>query len=147
MSYSDLEQLLLKAARVSLRLDATEGRVLAQAVEASKAFFQDKGRRFVHTAAGLPLLCSYSNDGTPIKARKHVVARAGGVRVRRHGGASHEYLVQRLFLAYRSGGQMFMDTVLTEPTPLVRGKALPELFNCGRTLFPMIRALGHPGIV
>ena len=95
----------------------------------------------------MPVLRSHSSDGTPVKTKKAFTQRLDSEhRARRQGAASHEYLVQRLFLAFRSGEEWQCDVVFPDPLPLVNGKGTEELFKYGRTLFPMLRALGHRGV-
>ncbi len=113
-------------------------------VETCKLFMKNKCMGFVKKADGRALLASYGSDGTPLITRQHWRQSAGSLGdVHRHGGSSHEYLIQRCFFMYRKSGEAVVDTLFTEPIPLASGRGTVQLFNCARVFFPTLRGAGH----
>ena len=116
-------------------------------VETCKLFMKNKAMGFVKKADGRALLASYGSDGTPLITRQQWRHTAGSMgSVHRHGGSSHEYLIQRCFFMYRKSGEAVVDTLFTEPIPLASGKDTVQLFNCARVFFPTLRGAGHKGL-
>ena len=70
--------------------------------EALKHFSRAEARKLVVGAKGVPILCSYSNDGTPMTVRKRVVLQGAAGRIHREGGASCELLCQRAIFRTRN---------------------------------------------
>ena len=99
-------------------------------------------------AQGKPMLCSYSNDGTPIRTTTRVVTSGSLGKVRRVGGAGHELLVQRAVFRTRggtsSGWQTFM--MVRDPLPLVHGKGADAIFSASVEFLKTLRQMGHGGI-
>ncbi len=86
-------------------------------VETCKLFMKNKAMSFVQKADGHAFLFSYGSDGTPLITRQHWRHSMGTLGdAHRHGGSSHEFLLQRSFVTYRKSG-VFMDTLFTEPIP------------------------------
>ena len=112
-----------------------------------KDFLKQNARDLVQDAADLPVLCSYSSDGTPIRTTMRITAALGKGTRRREGKATHEYLMQLAF--YRSldlGGDSKTAVVMTGPVPLTHGKSSNAIFACGRSFFKTLREDGHQGI-
>ena len=74
--------------------------------ETLKRFLRAEAERLVAEAKGAPVLCSYSNDGTPLMARKRSVTQGVAGQLSREGGESVELLCQRaIFRARDSTGR------------------------------------------
>ena len=129
-------------------LSPTERHKAAQLTEGLKAFLHDQAASFVVESGVLPILRSYSSDCTPIKAKKRIVASAGETRVVRVGGSGQEYLLQAGFLQYQDAqGDWKTVVVLRDPVLMSTGKDHLKLFAAGRAFLPMLRELGHRGLV
>ena len=116
--------------------------------EALKTFTRAEARRLVVGAQGAPLLCSYSNDGTPQTVRKRIRSTGGPSSFNREGGASHELLCQRA--VYRSRdrttGGWLTAIDLKDPVPLVHGKGADPVFSAAVEFLQTLRQMGHWGI-
>ena len=102
----------------------------------------------VEEAGGRPLLTSKSCDGTPITvAHRRVYHQPGGQNVRRTGRDCHEFLVANQFVRAELGGAVGMKTkvLLSEPTPLLHGKTVPDILLACRQHWRSLRSLGHLG--
>ena len=98
--------------------------------EVLKAHSKLEARQLVVEAQGSPVLCSYSNDGTPVRTtvRKTTTGTMG--RVVRMGGAGHELLCQRaVFRARGSTGEWKTVMLFRDPLPLVHGKGGDAIFG------------------
>ena len=94
--------LVKKWSQVSRVADRDEQREeVDRLVEALKHFSRAEARKLVVGAKGVPILCSYSNDGTPMTVRKRVVLQGVAGRTHREGGASCELLCQRAMFRTR----------------------------------------------
>ena len=123
-----------------LDFNATYG--MDKLVETCKLFMKNKAMGFVKKADGRALLASYGSDGTPLITRQQWRHTAGSMgSVRRPGGSSHEYLIQRCFFMYHKSGEAVVDTLFTEPIPLASGKDTVQLFNWARVFSPRSEAL------
>ena len=93
----DAPGLVRKWAHVSLVAEHNEERHVDRLAEALKMFVRAQAQQLVVGAKGVPILCSYPNDGTPLLVRKREVVTpgVGGNKLIREGGASHELLCQR----------------------------------------------------
>lgn len=137
-SSGGVENLVLQFASPTAIVPTDKARRMAMLVEVCKSWLRRKALAFVALATGRPLLSSYSSDGTPLTTRERWHHRAGDQHiVHRHGGASHEFLIQRLFLAFRSDGELRLRTLVSEPVPLTKGKGASQVFACGRVFFPV----------
>ena len=93
-----------------LSFSATYG--MDKLVETCKVFMKNKAMRFVKDADGRALLASYGSDGTPLISRQQWRQKAGNLGdVHRHGGSSHEFLIQRCFFMYRKSGEAVVYTL------------------------------------
>lgn len=142
-----VEDLVVRLSSPHQCLSVADADGLGNLVEVCKAFMLKRAKNFVASAENRPLLLTYGSDGTPMMTREHWRHKSSGsLSVHRHGGSSHEYLIQRAFFAYRKDGALCMCTLFTEPLPLVNGKAAEQIFACGRTFFPTLRGCGHMGL-
>ena len=98
-------------------------------------------------AQGRPMLCSYSNDGTPIRTTTRVVTSGSLGKVRRVGGAGHELLVQRAVFRTRGGTSGWQTVMMVrDPLPLVHGKGADAIFSASVEFLKTLRQMGHGGI-
>ena len=97
--------------------------------------------RFVQTRRDDSLLCQYGSDCTPLVSREQFHVGSGVLDVRRSGKASHEYLIQRLFIT-GSGGRTV--SVLDIPYIMPQKTAFAH-FNASRKFMQNARELGHRG--
>ena len=120
---------------------------LAQAVEICKQSLLHHAESFVRSIGDLPLLVSYSSDGTPMQSRKTVQAKLPSKKVRRTGRGSDELLVQNVFFrSLDASGQARTVVVMMDPLPLTHGKSAAAMFSCYRSFFPDPRSWGHRGV-
>ena len=147
-SAMDPSSSFLESGKPGKTLSPTERHKAAQLTEGLKAFLHDQASSFVVESGVLPILRSYSSDCTPIKAKKRIVASAGEMRVVRVGGSGQEYLLQAGFLQYQNAqGDWKIVVVLRDPVLMSTGKGHLKLFAAGRAFLPMLRELGHRGLV
>ena len=115
--------------------------------EVIKVMVAAEARQLVLEAKGRPTLCSYSNDGTPMRILKRVVTEGVGGRVVRYGGSGHELLVQRAIFRTRSStGEWLTAMNMRDPLPLVHGKGGDAIFSAGVEFLQTLRQMGHQGI-
>eukprot|EP00969_Alexandrium_andersonii_P341100 15077681-Alexandrium_andersonii.AAC.1 len=133
---------------VGVVLDTPERREVEKVVEVCKVFFKQQAEQLVQAANGLPVLRSYSSDGTPLHTRARFSTQVGQQqKVVREGGQTHEYLVQQAFLRYiDASGAAHTVPVLRDPLPLTHGKGGWAVFQAGIEFLPTLRQLGHTGI-
>ena len=126
--------------------DKREERQVAKLTEVLKAHSKLEARQLVAGAQG-PVLCSYSNDGTPIRTtiRKTTTGTMG--RVVRMGGAGHEFVCQRaVFRTRGSTGEWKTVMQVRDPLPLVHGKGGDAIFSAAAEFLDTLRQMGHGGI-
>ena len=99
VSARDLVKMWSQVSRVADRDEQRQE--VDRLAEALKHFSRAEARKLVVGAKGVPILCSYSNDGTPMTVRKRVVLQGVAGRIHREGGASHELLCQRAIFRTR----------------------------------------------
>ena len=98
-------------------------------------------------SAGLPVLCQYSADGTPMKLKSRVavpkVVAQGGAFARR-GSLGGEYLSQRAFIKV---AQPVMSkricALVSDSIPMDKGKSSEYVFNAYRKFLPLLSNV-HP---
>ena len=124
-----------------------EGRVCDKLTEVLKQHLKLETRQLVTDARGRPILCSYSNDGTPLRAVTRKTTTGSMGKVTREGGAGHELLVQRAVYRTRDstgGWKTLMD--MRDPLPLVHGKGADAIFSAAAEFQKTLRQMGHAGI-
>ena len=124
-----------------------ESRICDKLAEVLKHHLKDGARQLVADARGRPILCSYSNDGTPLRATCRKTTTGSMGKVTREGGAGHELLVQRSVYRTRDstgGWKTWMD--MRDPLPLVHGKGADAIFSAAVEFQKTLRQLGHAGI-
>ena len=122
-------------------------KALSQAVEICKHSLMQHAEAFVRSLGDLPVLVSYSSDGTPLQSRKSVQGKLPSRKVRRTGRGSDEFLVQNCFFrALDATGQARTAVVLLDPLPRSHGKSALAMFSCYRRFAPNVRSWGHRGV-
>ena len=103
---------------------------------------------FVTDAGDRPLLVSYGDDGTPVKAMRVIqYVDLQGKPATRRGRKTVECLAQQLWMRYlEANGECKSRCLLREPIALVYGKTGDALFSCGKDFYLYVRAKGHSGI-
>ena len=117
--------------------------------EVAKALMWEKAAGVVRRAGNGPVLYSYQSDGAPALTHRRWVHKLEGTskKVRRSGGASTEYLLQKAFvLTQREIGGTEVVALFAEPRPLSHGKDTWCMYTAARDFFPTLRKLGHRGI-
>ena len=124
-----------------------ESREADKLAEVLKFFTGSEARQLVVSAQGRPTLCSYSNDGTPIRTTTREVTTGSMGRVVRVGGAGHELLVQRaIFRTRGSTGEWQTVMQVRDPLPLVHGKGADSIFSAAVEFLRTLRQMNHGGI-
>lgn len=127
--------------------DVAQQREVDKLCEVLKHFTKDQARQLVADARGSPVLCSYSNDGTPMRSQaRHTTTGTMGP-VQRVGKKSHELLVQRAVYRSRgSTGGWKTSMQVRDPLSLVHGKGADAIFSASVEFLKTLRELGHGGI-
>eukprot|EP00974_Lingulodinium_polyedra_P096725 9375201-Lingulodinium_polyedra.AAC.1 len=107
-----------------------------------------QGARLIRESSHLPLLSSYSSDGTPLKTYHRISFQsATGPKTRRSGQQPVEVLVQNQFLRYFDGsGVPRSVAIIQDPVPLTKGKSGDALFACAQAMCLIPREHGHRGV-
>ena len=97
----------------------------SRCIEVLKHYQRAQCIRLIQQSGDLPILVSYSSDGTPVEvATRRTVSIGPHHKQQRHGSDCHEFLVQRQFVRYTdSGGAQQTRVMLSGPVPLMRGKS------------------------
>ena len=121
---------------------------LERLLESGKAMLRTQAAELIRECNHLPLLSSYSNDGTPLKTYHRIaVQRADGQNMVRVGQQSLEVLVQNQFLRYFDGGGIPRSVaVIQDPVPLTKGKTGDAVFACAKEMALIPRDYGHRGV-
>ena len=120
---------------------------MAKLAEVLKYFTRQEALQLVAEAHGSPVLCSYSNDGTPMRVRTSLVTTGTMGKVRRTGAAGHELLVQRAMFRTRGGSEGWKTAMqVGDPLPLVHGKGADAMFSASVEFVQTLRQMGHGGI-
>ena len=121
---------------------------LAVAAEAAKETMEAAADELVQKAAGWPMLCSRSCDGTPMQVAQHFSRTLPGSnrKVRYVGKASKEFLVKNEFLRCNLPAEGTQTRiVLKEPTALEYGKSVPAILAPCCAEWKTLRQRGHTG--
>ena len=124
--------------------DKKDSREVDKLAEVLKHFTVAEARQLVADAHGRPIICSYSNDGTPMRTTTRVVSSGSLGKVKRVGGVGHELLVQRaLFRTRGSLGDWHTVMQVRDPLPLVHGKGGDAIFSAATEFLKTLRQMGH----
>ena len=118
------------------------------AAEIVKETLEAAADQLVEEAAGWPMLCSRSCDGTPMQVSQHFTRAlpGSGRKVHSVGKASKEFLVKNEFLRCllpAHGTQT--RVVLKEATSLEYGKSVPAILAPACAEWKTLRQRGHTG--
>eukprot|EP00974_Lingulodinium_polyedra_P130659 11214688-Lingulodinium_polyedra.AAC.1 len=97
---------------------------------------RSQGEDLIRESNNLPLLSSYSSDGTPLKTHRRIPLKsASGPKTRRSGQQPVEVLVQNQYLrCFDGGGAPRSVAVIQDPVPFTRGRSGAALFACAKEM-------------
>ena len=124
-------------------------RELELLMESGKECLLAEAKRLVEDCGPMPMLVSYSADGTPVKATmmEFQCKRPSGYVTKRKARQSAEVLVEHVFLRYFDAlGTAYSATIVKEPTPLLFGKSGAAQWAVARKSLFLAREHGHTGI-
>ena len=137
-----------KHAHVGTVLTPKEDWEVRKLCEVIKAFSRRQVEELVARCGTMPMLCSYSNDGTPLMVRKRFAQAMGPEKVVREGGDDAELLVQRAIYRFVDGtGTSHTAIQVRDPLPLRHGKTGDAIFAASIDFLKTLREMGHCGIV
>ena len=120
-----------------------------QTIEVAKQVLLTKAASLVGSAQGLPILRSFSSDGTPVstKLHHHLSGLPSTSAKSRAGTATPEYQVQTCFYRYFDyHGSAHSACVIRDPLPLTHGKSALAIFANYLKFNSCLRDMGHIGI-
>ena len=130
-------------------IDKDAAATSAKLCEVAKAYLVRKAKAAVAAAEARAILWTYGSDGTPMLCQTTITTQVQGQRTAvRKAGQAVEVLIERAFIkTTNAAGDLVMACLVSDPTPLTQGK--PSWCHCtaAQRFFPMIRTLGHKGIV
>ena len=141
-----VKDLVRKHADIYSILTASDQREVDKLAEVIKRFSKDQAWQLVAAAGGHPVLCSYSNDGTPLMAKQRFVTKVGPATIVRQGGDDQELLVQRAIFQYVDSAGCHIAGQFAAPMPLTKGKTGAAIFAASLAFVKTIRQMGHRGI-
>ena len=149
MDGESIARLFLDFCKVHKVVSKEESRICAKLCEVGKAFLLQRAKALVAGAEGRAVLLTYGSDSTPLLCKQTFTAALDSHhRVVRKAGRQVEFLVERAFLCTVSpAGEKHTTCVLTDPTPLDKGKTAWCEFSAACRFFPLVRMLDHRGIV
>ena len=129
---------LRRFADASAVLNLTDAANCAKVTEVAKRVMWERARMFVLQNATVPLLYSYSGDGTPMTTKARIVATVSDARVvHRSGGNLFEYLMQKAFLKRVSlDGSHTVVPLFRDPVVMSQGKDALQQFAACEEFFP-----------
>eukprot|EP00974_Lingulodinium_polyedra_P014021 1357545-Lingulodinium_polyedra.AAC.1 len=136
------------AVKPSTSLAWGDAHKLGALLESAKAAERQAAINLITEAEGMPVLSSYSNDGTPVKYVQAVyhTDRTNAKRVKK-GKQGREVLVQNQFFRWYDGaGGCRTVLVSRDPVPLTEDKSGDSIFACLKEQYLMARDHGHLGI-
>ena len=141
---ASVADLVKKYAQVGLTLKKPEEYEVQKLAEVLKQFSQEQVVDLVARACHRPVLCSYSNDGTPLTAKIRFQSGFGNMKVRREGGDDEELLVQRAMYRFVDGaGASHTAVQMRDPLPLRHGKTGDAICAASLAFFKTLRHMGH----
>lgn len=129
-------------AQVGAVLDTSDMQAVARLCECSKAFLRQRALNVLQKHKSDPVLLSYSSDGTPLKTQETFTQSVGSLSVKRRGGSSHEYLIQRFFILPWKGE----PTIFFRDPHAMSDKTAWCLLGAAMDFFPTARQAGHTGL-
>lgn len=143
-----MEQRLKLGARTNCSYNTSEGEKLGQLLEAAKETLKVEGVKLIQEAGSLPVLVSYSNDSTPLKAVETLGYKTlAGTRRTRGGRLVVDVLVQVQFVRYLdAAGDARSVAVLRDGVPLKYGKTADAIFGVSKAFCMLPREHGARGI-
>ena len=127
---------------LALRLEKRDLEEIRKLTEVLADYTRARAERFVEEHRHDTLLLQYGSDPTPLSSCQRYTERCETGTVLRKGFASHEYLVQRLFITDSDGSSV---CVLDRPWILTSKTAFAHLF-ASRKFFKSLRELKHQGV-
>ena len=143
----NLFELVRKYSQSTASITNKDDKSMFKLAACCKDFLQQKASTLLLNALNMPVLCSYSSDGTPIRTNMSIRVQHGNTTTSRSGKATKEYLLQLAF--YRTldmSGAAKTVVVMKGPLPLTEGKSANAQFVSGRDFFKTLREQGHEGI-
>ena len=135
-SFRQLGEWLGRASAILSKENVLEAMKMAEVL---KAALLKKARALLATAAGRPVLFSYSSDGTPMKVAIRVSSEGlvPNSTLDRRGRTGVEFLLQRgWYKTLGSEGDVCMCALLADPVALSHGKGSWYLFTAAREFAP-----------
>ena len=144
-----LAQLYLDYARPHKVLSKEEAAVAAKLCEVGKAFLWQRAKDMVKESGDRAILFSYGSDGTPVLTQLTIVRQLSEHQnFSRRAGDGTELLVERAFVKFTDAlGKNRMTCLFRDPRPMSKGKSTWHQFTAACEFFPLLRTLGHEGIV
>ena len=142
-------EMFLSQGRATQMPTREDDRNMERLAEVAKTVLWQKAEELVRSAGAGPVLFSYQSDGTPALTQRRWVSTIAGTAktLRRQGGRSTEYLLQKGFvLVPRLSGVVEVTALFGEPKPLSNGKDTWCMYAAAKAFFPTLRELGHRGI-
>jgi hypothetical protein len=145
-SFRQLAGWLGRASAILSRDNVLQAMKMAEVV---KTTLRRKVRALLRSAAGRPVLFSYSSDGTPMKVAVRVSSEGlvPNSTLNRRGKTGVEFLLQRgWYKTIGPEGNVCMCALVTDPIPLSHGKGSWYLYTAAKQFAPLTQELGHEGI-
>ena len=149
MDVQGLKDTLVWHIRAHTVLSKRDSVTASKLTEVAKACLREKAKHLVTAAKGHALLYSYGSDGTPVLTKKTFVSHlSSGRSLVRKGGQGVEFLIEKAFLkSFSSVGEPMVCCLTRDPRPLAKGKGAWQCFQAAVDFFPMVRTMGHKGII
>ena len=129
-------------------LNAEATKMCSKLAAALRVFLRSKADNLVQQSQGQAILYSYCSDATSFRCQTTAQSTGAVPHVLRRGKVLHELLMQRGFVMSRSSsGEEAVALLLQDPLPLTAGKSAWNMFTAASAFYPLIRNLGHQGIV
>eukprot|EP00974_Lingulodinium_polyedra_P064257 6206840-Lingulodinium_polyedra.AAC.1 len=117
-------------------------------LESAKTVQRQAAIQCIKDASDMPVLSSYSSDGTPLRVASALAHKSPTkAKQRRLGFLTQEILVQhQFFRSYDGAGGCHTVAISKEPVPLQWGKHGDAILACAIQDYIMARDHGHQGI-
>ena len=126
-------EMLLALAKPHLALDHTQVRHASKLCCMTYDMLQQRFAAFVSEHRSCPVAFTFSNDPTPISVKKHIVMKDhDGSDVRRSGGKSLEFLIQRVWAEVLDGSSTVAFPPPPHPTPYGEQVCILSLLGLAR---------------
>lgn len=148
MDAQQVKSQYLEFCRAGKVIQADEDTQVLRLAVALQQHLKEGALGLVKRAGKQPVLFSYSSDATSLLCQSVARESTGELVVVRSGKVLHELLMQRgIVKTTSSTGKGDMALLYHPPVPLTSGKSVWHLFGAGCKFFPLLREVGHPGIV